>query len=213
MLKSEIKSILEKPTWVLLVSASVFYVLGLFLFSNFVWSSDVYEYNYKADTGFENYIDMVRSVDNVRYILSPLYIFLISLTILGLIRIGLSWQNIEIENKLLFKIILIGTFILSLPFWVKTVWFVLIEGSYNMEEVKYFYPLSILYFFESTELHSRVVKALGRINFYHLAFMMFIAWCIKIYSKASIFRLVFAVFLTYGLGFLLLQLTVILIFK
>lgn len=116
MLKSEIENILNKSVWILLVVATVFYLLGLFLFSHFVWSTDIYEFNYRAKTGFDNYIDMVRRVDFVRYILSPLYIFLISIVISGIIKIGLTGYNIRIENKLLFKIILIGTFFLSLPF-------------------------------------------------------------------------------------------------
>ena len=212
MLKAEIKDILEKPAWVLLVAATLFYLMGLFLFSHFVWSTDVYEYNYKLETGFENYIDMVRRVDFVRYILSPVYIFSLSGIAMGLIRIGLTGHNIELENKLLFKIILIATFFLSLPLWVKSVWFVLIKGSYTMNEVKYFYPLSVLYFFDPPELHEKLVKALGRLNFYHLAFMVFIAWCIRIYTNHSFLRLFGIVIYTYGLGFLLLQMIMVLIF-
>lgn len=212
MLKAEIKDILEKPVWVLLIAATLFYLTGLFLFSHFVWSSDIYEYNYRAETGFENYIDMVRRVDFVRYILSPLYILSLSGIAMGLIKIGLIGHNIELENRLLFKIILIATFFLSLPLLVKSVWFVLIQGSYTMNEVRYFYPVSVLYFFDPHELHIKLVKALGRLNLYHLAFMLFIAWCIRIYTKQSFMRLFGIVIYTYGLGLLLLQGIMILIF-
>lgn len=212
MLKSEIKEILETPVWVLLIAASVFYLTGLFMYSQFVWSSDIYALNYRAETGFENYIEMVRSVDFVRYILSPVYILSLSGIVMGLITIGLTGHDIELENKILFKIILIATFFLSLPLWVKSVWFVLIKGSYTMEEVKYFYPLPVLYFFDPTELHEKLVKALGRLNLYHLVFMLFIAWCIRIYNNYSVMRLFSIVIYTYGLGFLLLQGIMILIF-
>ncbi|SHJ57954.1 hypothetical protein SAMN05444280_12335 [Tangfeifania diversioriginum] len=212
MLKAEIKDILEKPAWVLLIAATLFYLTGLFLFSHFVWSSNIYEYNYTAETGFENYIDMVRRIDFVRYVLSPVYIFSLSGIAMGLIKIGLMVHNIELGNKLLFKIILIATFFLSLPLLVKSVWFVLIQGSYTMNEVKYSYPLSVLYFFDPAELHEKLVKALGRLNLYHLAFMLFIAWCIRIYTNHSLVRLFGIVIYTYGLGFLLLQMIMILIF-
>ncbi len=212
MLKAEIKAILKKPPWILLIAATLFYMAGLFLFSYFVWSTDIYEYNFKANTGFENYIDMVRRVDFVRYILSPVYIFSIAGIAMGLIKIGLMGHNIELGNRLLFKIILIATFFLSLPLWVKSVWFVLIKGSYTMEEVKYFYPLSVLYFFDPSELHMKLVKALGRLNLYHLAFMLFIAWCIRIYTKQSFMRLFGIVIYTYGLALMLLQGIMILIF-
>lgn len=212
MLKAEIKAILEKPAWILLVAATLFYMTGLFLFSHFVWSPDIYEYSYKAETGFDTYIDMVRRIDFVRYILSPVYIFSLAGIAMGLIKIGLMGHNIELDNKLLFKIILISTFFLSLPLLVKSVWFVLIQESYTMEEVKYFYPLSVLYFFDPSELHEKLVKALGRLNLYHLVFMLFIAWCVRIYTNHSLVRLFGIMIYTYGLGLLLLQGIMILIF-
>lgn len=212
MLKAEIKAILEKPAWILFVAATLFYMAGLFLFSHFVWSADIYEYAYKAETGFEEYIGMVRRVDLVRYIFSPVYIILFAGIAMGLIKMGLMGYNIELDNRLLLKIVLIATFFLSLPLLVKSVWFVLIKGSYTMEEVKYFYPLSVLYFFETEEFHIKLVKALGRLNLYHLSFMLFIAWCIRIYTNHSFMRLFGIVIYTYGLGLLLLQGIMILIF-
>lgn len=212
MIKSEITNILEKPTWVLFLVASAFYLVGLFLFSHFVWSTDIYEINYKTDKGFDQYIGMVRQIDLVRYLLSPLYIITISFIILGVLKIGLIINNINIEDKILLKTIILGTFILSLPFWVKTVWFVLIKGNYSMDEVKFFYPLSLLFFFDSTELHLNIAKTLGRINLYHLVFMTFIAGCIKQYSDISWYRSFGMVSYTYGLGFVLLQMIIILLY-
>lgn len=55
MLKSEITEILEKPTWVLFLAFWLFYLVGLALFSDFVWSTELYEFGYRNDTGFENY--------------------------------------------------------------------------------------------------------------------------------------------------------------
>ncbi len=155
---------------------------------------------------------MVRRVDFARYILSPLYLFILSVIIAALIKIGLTGYNIEINNKLLFKIIVTGTFFLSLPLWVKAVWFVLIKGSYTSEEIKNFYPLSVLYFFDTADMHMRIVKALGKINLYHLAFMLYVASCLKLYIIASWWHLFGIVCITYGFGLALLQAGIILIF-
>jgi hypothetical protein len=212
MLKAVIREILETPVWVLLLAATIFYLMGLFMFSHFVWSSDFYALNYRAETGFENFIDSVRRIDFARYILSPVYILSISGIVMGLILMGLTGHNIELENRILFKIILIATIFLSLPLWVKSVWFVLIKGSYSMDEVKFFYPLSLLYFFDPAELHIKLAKTLGKLNVYHLAFMLFIAWCIRIYTNCSFMRIFIIVFYTYGLAFFLLQLLIILIY-
>lgn len=212
MLKAEIKNILEKPTWVLILTSTLFYVIGLFLFVNYVWSNDIYEINYTSETGFENYIDMVRRIDLVRYIFSPVYIISISIIIASLIKIGLTGQNTDFDNILLFKIVLTGTLILSLPLWVKAVWFVLVQESYNMNDVKYFYPFSLAFFFDVQDMHIKLVKAIGRINLYHLAFVLFVAWCIKIYSNKTFLQAFSTVIYTYGIGLLLLQAIIVLIF-
>ncbi len=212
MIKSEITKIVEKPAWVLILAASAFYFGGLFLFSHFVWSTDVYEINYRSDTGFKEYIGMVRLVDLVRYLLSPLYIFTISFIILGVLKIGLIINNIKVEDKLLFKAIILGTFILSLPLWVKAVWFVLIKGDYSMNDVKFFYPLSFLNFFDPTLMHYNIAKALGRINIYHFAFMAYIATFIKQYADIKWYRSFGMVCYTHGLGLVLLQLIIILFY-
>lgn len=212
MIKTEITRIVEKPVWVLILAASAFYFGGLFLFSHFVWSTDVYELNYKSDTGFEDYLGMVRMIDLLRYVLSPLYIFIISFIILSVLKIGLIIYDIKLNEKLLFKGIILGTFILSLPLWVKAVWFVLVREDYSMDEVKFFYPMSLLYFFDPTEIHFNITKALGRINIYHLAFMVFMASFIKQYTDIKWHRSFTIVIYTYGLGLVFLQLLIILFY-
>ena len=212
MFKSEIKNILSKSVWQLFIAITLFYTIGLFLYSHFVWSTDFYELNYTRKTNFETQIDMYRRIDLIKYILSPVYIISISYLIFGLIKIGLLSANIEFENKLLLKIIIIGIFILSLPLWVKVVWFILIKGSYSYNEVRFFYPFSVLYFFDPGELNMKVVKALGRINLYHLVFMIFIAWSLKLYINKKFTKLFTVVLLTYGIAFILVQLIIIFMF-
>jgi len=212
MFKSEIRNILSKPLWQLFIAIIIFYTIGLFLYSHFVWSTDFYELNHTRKTNFETQIDMYRRMDFIRYLFSPVYIISMSYLIFGLIKIGLLSANIEFENRLLLKIIVVGLFILSLPLWVKVVWFVLIKGSYTYNEVRFYYPFSVLYFFEPNDLNIKVVKALGRINLYHLVFMIFITWAIKMYSTVSFKRLFIIILYTYGLALITLQLFIILIF-
>lgn len=212
MFKSEIKILLEKPTWKIFILSWFFYLTGLILFGHYVWSEDIYGYNQNTGKDFNNYIDFIRKIDTVRYFLSPVYLAGVASVIWLILQIGLTGLKKSIEKKLLFKIILLGLIILSLQFWIKTVYFVLIQGNYSPDEVKYFYPLSILHFFNPEHLNLKIVKALGRLNLYHITFMIFITWGIKLYTSVSFGRLFTIVLATYGMGFLLLQMVVILIF-
>jgi hypothetical protein len=213
MFETEIKKLIEKPMWVVFMVSWVFYLAGLVMFSHFVWSEDIYSSGQNnAGKDFENYIDFIRRIDNVRYLLSPFFIALYAFCTWLLIQIGIKGANQTIQGRNLFKIVLLGLLILSLPLWIKSVYFVLIVGEYAPDQVKYFYPLSVLYFFNPEEFSMKVVKALGRLNLFQFAYMLFISWCVKFFVSLPIKRIFFIVLLTYGFAFILLQLIIILIF-
>jgi len=202
---SEIRSILEKPIWQIFIYVWLFYLAGLFLYSHFVWSIDVYSLNYTGDDLKERF-ERYQQINLVLYILSVFYLLFFSSVLWLLFKGGLLFYKVEIDSKLLFKIAIIAQVILFFPYWVKAVWFILIEGSYTMDEIKTFYPFSIINFFDIDEMPKMVIKALAKIDLFRLFFVLFSAYCIKISSKLSFFKAVIMIVLTYGLATFLLEL-------
>ena len=96
MLKSNIEEMLNRPVWLLFLISWLVYFIGLLMFSQFVWDSNTYLYNFTG-SNFEKYIDGIRRIDTVRYVLSPIWILLISAGAWLLIKAGLHFGQIEIR--------------------------------------------------------------------------------------------------------------------
>ena len=192
-----IDNLLKKPIWVAFLISWLFYLVGLFLFSQMVWDANTYQSDFTGND-FDSVLSGYRRVDMVRYALSPLWILGVAVVIWALLKFGLTISETEIGAALLFKLILLGLLFISLPFWVKSVWFVLIKSGYTPDEIKHFYPGSIVPFFDISEMSESKVKALANINLYHLGFILFSAWAITKNSVLSYFKSFMLVLLTYG---------------
>ena len=211
MIKTYINELLEKPVWVIFLISWLFYLVGLFLFSQFVWDANTYMIDFR-ETDFDEFLSGVRRIDMVRYFLSPVWIIGISSVIWILIKSGLVIYQIEFSTALLFKIIFLGFIFISLPFWVKSVWLILFKSGYTPDDVKHFFPGSIISFIDTTGMRETMEKILSRINVFHLSFVLFTSWGISQNSGVSYFRSFLLVLFTYGLGLALLQCLIFVIF-
>ena len=204
MLKTNIIELLNKPIWSLFLASWLFYLIGLFMFSHLVWDSNTYLYEYNGKN-FADWLSSVRRIDLVRYVLSPLWVITISAVIWLIIKSGLIVLRIEFNTALLFKIIFLGFFFIALPFWVKSVWLILFKNGYTPNDVKYFFPGSLVSFIDASEMKLTMVKAISRFNLFHLSFMLFTAWLISFHSTLNYIRSILLVIFTYGFGLALLQ--------
>lgn len=189
----------------------LFYLIGLFLFSQMVWDSNTYMADFKG-TDFETSLSNWRRMDMLRYALSPVWILGISTVIFFLIKTGTVIIRAEFDTALLFKIIFLGLAFLSLPFWVKSVGLILFKSGYTPDDVKAFFPGTIIPFIDTSGMSEVKIKALAHINIYHLAFMSFISWQIAANSKITFIKSLLIVICTYGFGLVLLQYLRIVIF-
>ncbi len=199
-----ISNLLKKPVWVVFVISGLFYLTGLVLFSQFVWDANTYQLNFKGDD-FDAYISNIRRIDYLRYALSPLWVLGVTAIIWVVVKAGLLIAQIELDTFLLFKIILIGFIILAMPFWIKSIWLILVQGSYTPDDIKYFFPGSIVLFIDISEMKEATINALSHINIYHLGFMLFTAWQISKNSELRFFKSLLLMLFTYGLSVVLLR--------
>jgi hypothetical protein len=203
--------LLKKPMWLLFLISWLFYLIGIFLFSHFVWDANTYMTDFKG-TDFETSLSSWRRMDMLRYALSPVWILGISTVIFFLFKTGMVIIRVEFDTALLFKIIFLGLAFLSLPFWAKSVGLILFKSGYTPDDVKTFFPGSIAPFIDTSGMSEVKMKALAHINIYHLAFMLFTSWQIAANSKITFIKSLLIVICTYGLGLTLLQYAKIIIF-
>jgi len=195
---------LEKPAWMLFLITWLFYLIGLFMFSYLVWDLNTYMLSYTG-RNFDSWIPGIRRIDMIRYIFSPLWIIGISAVIWLAIKTGLVVLRVKFNNRMLFKIIFLGLLLISLPYWVKTIWFILLKGSYTPEDIKNFFPFSFVSLIDTSEMSRSLVKVTARFNLFHIGFILFVAWLISINSEMKYFKSIGLVFCTYGLGLILVQ--------
>lgn len=204
MFKTITTDLLEKPAWMLFLFTWLFYLTGLFLFSYFVWDLNTYMLSYTG-RNFDAWIPGTRRIDMIRYIFSPFWIMGISAVIWLMIKAGLSILNVKFNNRLLFKIIFLGLLLVSLPYWVKTIWFILLKGSYTPADIMNFFPLSFVALIDTSGMSRTLVKVLAHINLFHIGFILFVAWLISVHSELKYIKSIGLVFCTYGLGLILVQ--------
>lgn len=211
MQQNFVSDLLKRPAWMLFLISWLFYLIGLILFSQFVWDANTYMADFKG-TDFETSLSSWRRMDMLRYALSPVWILGISTVIFFLFKTGIVIIRTEFDIALLFKIIFLGLAFLSLPFWVKSVGLILFKSGYTPADVKAFFPGSIVPFIDTSGMHEVKMKALANINIYHLAFMLFTSWQLAVNSSLSYFKSFLLVVLTYGFGVALLQYVTFLFF-
>ena len=206
-----IDNLLKKPVWVAFLISWLFYLIGLFLFSQMVWDSTTYQSNFSG-SDFDSALSGYRRIDMLRYALSPLWILALAAVIWALFKFGLAISQTKIEAAHLFKVILLSLLFISLPYWVKSVWFVLLKSDYTPDEIKHFFPGSIVPFLDVSGMSEAQIKALANINLYHLGFILFSAWAIAKNSMLSYFKSFLLVLLTYGTCIALINLLRVLFF-
>jgi len=209
MQQNFVSDLLKKPTWMLFLISWLFYLIGLFLFSQFVWDASTYQYNFKG-TNFETALSNWRKMDMVLYVMSPAWVLGISVFVWIVFKLGLAITQVEFKTSLLFKIIFLGSIIIFLPNWVKSVGLILFKSGYTPDDVTHFFPGSIVPFIETSGMSEVKMKALANINIYHLAFISFTSWQIAVNSKISFIKSLLIVICTYGLGLTLLQYAMVL---
>ena len=204
MFKTITTDLLEKPAWMLFLFTWLFYLTGLFMFSYFVWDLNTYMLSYTG-RDFDAWIPGTRRIDMIRYIFSPLWMIAISSVIWLLIKAGLALLDVKFNNRMLLKIIFLGLIIISLTYWVKTIWFILIKGSYTPEDIKNFFPCSFVSLIDTSAMNRVLVKTIAHLNLFNLGFILFVAWLISVNSEMKYLKSIGLVFCTYGFGLILIQ--------
>lgn len=211
MQQNFVSNLLKRPAWMLFLISWLFYLIGLILFSHFVWDTNTYMADFKG-ADFEESLSNWRRIDLLLYVISPFWVMGISVVTWILFKLGLAITQVEFNTSVLFKIIFIGSIFIFLPNWVKSVGLILFKSGYTPDDVTHFFPGSIVPFIETSGMREVKMKALANINIYHLAFMLFTSWQLAVNSSLSYFKSFLLVVCTYGFGVAFLQYARVLFF-
>lgn len=114
----------------------------------------------------------------VKYVITPLLLFLKISIIAAILDVGCFLFNKSIKYKILFNIVVKAEFIFLLVIIFKIVWFYFFQPNYTLEDLQYFYPLSALNIIGYKGLQPWFIYPFQVLNLFELAYWIILAYLI-----------------------------------
>ncbi|MEM6737497.1 MAG: hypothetical protein AAF620_15660 [Bacteroidota bacterium] len=124
-------------------------------------------------------LDFRRNWRWLNYLIVPI-IYIIKFTLITLwilsATILFGYKN---TFKEIFRVVIIAEFVWLIPSFITLIWFGFIDTDYNLLDVQYFKPLSLLNFFDASQVENWLIFPLQSLNLFEIAYMFVLAIGIK----------------------------------
>lgn len=168
-------------TSAILISLFVFLFLINFSFQNIVLNDDLYleHFGNLSLDQIRQILDFRRNWRWLNYLIVPI-IYIIKFTLITLwilsATILFGYKN---TFKEIFRVVIIAEFVWLIPSFITLIWFGFIDTDYNLLDVQYFKPLSLLNFFDASQVENWLIFPLQSLNLFEIAYMFVLAIGIK----------------------------------
>jgi hypothetical protein len=116
--------------------------IGNYGVSNFLWSDEIYLSNFTG-SDFDEYIESIRNIDLLRYLIMPFYLlaktFFLAAVFFGALVL---WRK-QLQFRDFFAVSIVAEFSFVLSDFTKIIWFLVFNSSYSASELKDFHPFSL----------------------------------------------------------------------
>jgi len=128
------------------------------------------------DRALKLFEDMNR-VSWIGYALSPIILLIKFSLITFVIYIGVVFYNFR--NKLslgsVFKIVMASEIVFVLAGVIKFFWFYFFAGNYDLNDMQFFFPLSLINFFNRLEISKIWIYPMQTVNIFHFIYILLIS--------------------------------------
>ncbi len=194
------KDIYEFKWWILSIIYALLFI-SMTLAVNHLIFTDAYYYSILGRQLDEERIAQIIEINKkyqwIGYIIMPVILLLKWLILAGVIYIGLFLFNQDIAYQNCFKIVLIADYAMILAAIAKFAWFIFFKPQ-TIEDIQYFYPLSITQLFNSSQIPKFLVYPLQQFNVFEVLYWLLIAEGIQTFSKKNFWYSVKIVSVSYG---------------
>ena len=160
----------------------VFANLILIWLSKTLLINEVVFYNaYSEQLTYERSIKLFENMNRlswISYAFTPI-ILLIKFSLVSIVLyIGIVFYNIQSKISLssVFRIVIASEIIFISAGFVKFLWFYLFAGNYDLNDLGFFYPLSLINFFKKAEVSRLWIYPLQTVNLFHLLYIIMISY-------------------------------------
>ena len=122
--------------------------------------------------------DSFQSMSWISYVLSPL-ILIIKFSLISLVLyIGIIFNNLQYKVTLgsVFRIVIASDIVFLSAGLTKFFWFYLFAGNYDLNDINFFYPLSLINIFKAEEVRKIWIYPMQTVNLFHIAYLMLLSF-------------------------------------
>lgn len=120
----------------------------------------------------------MNSIAWVSYLFSPLLLFLkfVAVSLMLLTGLVLFKHQENISFGPVFKVVIASEIAFSLGNLAKFLWFCFFAGNYDLNDLAFFFPLSLINFFNRTEVSKLWIYPLQTVNLFHILYVLLLAY-------------------------------------
>ena len=122
--------------------------------------------------------EKMNDISWISYAFTPL-ILLIKFSLISLVLYtGVVFCNLQDKISLgfVFKIVIASEVIFIIAGFIKFFWFYLFAGNYDLNDLGFFYPLSLINLFNKSEVSNLWKYPLQTVNLFHLVYILLLAY-------------------------------------
>lgn len=141
----------------------------------------------------------------VGYVLMPIIVLIRTSLVSICLSIGLFLYNTDDKTKFnqLFKIAIVGEFVLVLVGFVKLIYFFYIKTNYTLEDIQQFYPLSYTNLLNLENLEPWLIYPLQTINLFEIGYFFVLVFGLNKLLKNKFTKSFEIVAVSYGTGLII----------
>jgi hypothetical protein len=167
--------------WKLFLGIVSLNLLVIFLSQNILINDIVFFNTYSEQLTYDRSMELfqlMKSYSWVSYILVTVFLLLKFTAIAVLLYIGVYFNDIHRELPLgrIFKMVIISESIFVTASIFKLLWFAFFAGNYTLDDISFFYPLSLINLFNRSEVATYWVYPLQTVNLFQLLYVLLLSF-------------------------------------
>lgn len=156
----------------------------------------------------EEFIDSQKKWEWLGYVLIPLFLLIKIYIVAAVLDLGCFFFDREIKYSRLFNLVVRAEFIFLLVIILKIVWFYVFQQDYSLEDLQYFYPLSVLSIIGYSEIETWFIYPLQTLNLFEMLYWVVLAYLIGKAVKISTSKSLAVVASSYGVALVIWVVTI-----
>lgn len=183
-------------------------LLLLWLSKNILVNETVFFNTYSEQMTYDRSMELfqrIRELSWATYLLFPV-ILIVKFSVLSLViytGFFLSNHQNEVTLGMIFTTVVASEIIIVIASLTKFLWFAFFAGNYTLDDMNFFYPLSLINLFRQNEVATYWVYPLQSINLFQVAYILMLAIGLGKVSSVKREKADIIILLTYGSALIL----------